>query len=156
MSWTVSDFTYAGKIWTSPVIVKKNKLTNFTAIVSEAVRGLFLPPDKLRPQKNLTMFTNRRKVYTALIEINYTVFIKCCSCHFMYVKWKDMGQWQFCLKILFLSICSRSLLMLLTYSSEICLYHLQERFVFFMHFSCTTRLDRQKHFQWLISSRFFS
>ncbi len=40
-------------------LLLKNKLTNF----SEAVRGLFLPPAKLRPQNNVTMFTNRKMVY---------------------------------------------------------------------------------------------
>ncbi len=44
------------------LLLKKNKLTNFTARVSEAVRGLFLPPVKLHPQKNVTMFTNRKRV----------------------------------------------------------------------------------------------
>ncbi len=51
--------TYSGKIGISQVIVKKNKLTDFIASVSEAVSGIFLPPPKLRPQKNITMFTNR-------------------------------------------------------------------------------------------------
>ncbi len=37
----MSDLTYAGKIGISPVIVKKNKLTDFIASVSEAVRGSF-------------------------------------------------------------------------------------------------------------------
>ncbi len=31
--------------------------------VSEAVSGIFLHPPKLRPQKNFTMFTNRKRVY---------------------------------------------------------------------------------------------
>ncbi len=30
------------------------------------VRGHFLPPAKLRPQKNVTMFTNRKRVYSIL------------------------------------------------------------------------------------------
>ncbi len=60
----MSDLSYAGKIVFSPVTIKKNKLTNFIASVSEAVRGIFLPPPKLRPQKNITMFTNRKRVYT--------------------------------------------------------------------------------------------
>ncbi len=59
----MSDLTYAGKIGICTVFVKKNKLTDFIASVSEAVRGLFLPPPKLRPQKNVTMFTNRKRVY---------------------------------------------------------------------------------------------
>jgi len=32
--------------------------------VSEAARGIFLPPPKLRPHKNVTMFTNCKRVYT--------------------------------------------------------------------------------------------
>ncbi len=44
-------------------LLLKYKLTDFIASVSEAVRGIFLPPPKLRPQKNLTMFTNRKRVY---------------------------------------------------------------------------------------------
>ncbi len=56
----MSGLTYEGKIVISPVIVKKNKLTDFIASVSEAVSGIFLPPAKLRPQKNVTMFTNRK------------------------------------------------------------------------------------------------
>ncbi len=60
----MSDLTYAGKIGIYPVIVKKNKLKNFIASISEAVRGLFLPPAKLRPKKIVTMFTNRKRVYT--------------------------------------------------------------------------------------------
>ncbi len=43
-------------------LLLKKKLTNFTVSVSEAVRGLFLHPAKLRPQKNVTMFTNRKRV----------------------------------------------------------------------------------------------
>ncbi len=56
-------------------LLLKNKLTNFTASVSEAVRGLFLPPVKLRPQKNLTMFTNRKSVYK-LTKYTITVHVK--------------------------------------------------------------------------------
>ncbi len=41
----------------------KNKLTDFIASASKAVSGIFLPPLKLRPQKNLTMFTNLKNVY---------------------------------------------------------------------------------------------
>ncbi len=44
-------------------LLLKNKLTDFIASVSEAVRGIFLPPPKLRPLKNVTMFTNRKRVY---------------------------------------------------------------------------------------------
>ncbi len=47
-------------------LLLKNKLTDIIASVSEAVRGLFLPPAKLRPQKNLTMFTNRKRVYKSV------------------------------------------------------------------------------------------
>ncbi len=32
------------------------KRTNFTASVSEAFRGIFLPSPKLRPQKNITVY----------------------------------------------------------------------------------------------------
>ncbi len=48
-------------------LLLKNKLTDFIASVCEAVRRLFLPPAKLRPQKNVTMFTNRKRVYKQLI-----------------------------------------------------------------------------------------
>ncbi len=58
----MSDLTYAGLIEIYTVIVEKNKLTDFIASVSEAVRGLFLSPDKPRPQKHVTMFTNRKRV----------------------------------------------------------------------------------------------
>ncbi len=38
---------YVDKIGFSPLIKKKNKLTNFIASISEAVSGLLLPPPKL-------------------------------------------------------------------------------------------------------------
>ncbi len=45
-----------------PYISRLNR--NFSSYsVSEAVRGIFLPPPKLRPQKIFTMFTNRKGVY---------------------------------------------------------------------------------------------
>ncbi len=64
----MSDLTYAGLIGIYTVIVEKNKLTDFIASVSEAVRGLFLSPDKPRPQKHVTMFTNRKMVNKPLIS----------------------------------------------------------------------------------------
>ncbi len=45
-------------------LLLKNKLTEFIASISEEVRGPFLPPAMLRPQKNVTMFNNRKRVYT--------------------------------------------------------------------------------------------
>ncbi len=37
-------------------LLLKNKLTDFIASVSEAVSGIFLPPPKLRPQKNNNVY----------------------------------------------------------------------------------------------------
>ncbi len=54
-------------------LLLKNKITYFIASVSEAVRGLFLPPAKLHPQKNITMFTNRKRVYKK--HRNYSIFV---------------------------------------------------------------------------------
>ncbi len=56
-------------------LLLKNKLTDFIASVSEAVRGIFLPPPKLRPQKNVTMFTNRKRVYRFCIGISQVVHL---------------------------------------------------------------------------------
>ncbi len=50
-------------------LLLKNKLTNFTASVNEVFRGLFMPPPKLRPQKNVTMFTNRKGVYRMVVRM---------------------------------------------------------------------------------------
>ncbi len=47
------------------LLLRKNNLTNFIASVSEAVKGIFLPPPKLRPKKNITMFTNRKGFFLA-------------------------------------------------------------------------------------------
>ncbi len=55
-------------------LLLKNKLTNFIASVSEAVSGIFLPPTKLRPQKNVTMFTNMKWVYISQYYC-FTVFL---------------------------------------------------------------------------------
>ncbi len=57
-------------------LLLKNKLTDFIASVSEAVRGLFLPPAKLRPQKKLTMFTNRKRVCKYVLSICKS-FLQC-------------------------------------------------------------------------------
>ncbi len=73
-SWLVRDTEFVSTIHVRSeslnrrewLLLKKNKLTNFTASVSEVVRGHFLPPAKLRPQKNVTMFTNRKRVYSIL------------------------------------------------------------------------------------------
>ncbi len=60
------------------LLLKKNKLTDFIASVSEAVRGLFLSPDKPRPQKHVTMFTNRKRVnkppISKVVEIDSLYF----------------------------------------------------------------------------------
>ncbi len=63
------------------ILLKKNKQTNFTASISEVVRGLFLPPAKLRPQKNFWTFANRKRVYRC-ISNNLNIMKKVnISCH---------------------------------------------------------------------------
>ncbi len=54
-------------------LLLKNILTDFIASVSEAVSGIFLPPAKLRTQKNITMFTNRKRVYNS-VQIFFPLF----------------------------------------------------------------------------------
>lgn len=70
-------------------LLLKNKLTDFIASVSEAVRGIFLLPAKLRPQKNVTMFTNRKRVYTTSCELSLKKrtlnFMQRRSLNFIYV-----------------------------------------------------------------------
>ncbi len=56
-------------------LLLKNKLTNFTASANEAVRGLFMPPPKLRPQKNVTMFTNRKGVYGMVVRMRKLILM---------------------------------------------------------------------------------
>ncbi len=74
--------TLTYEIGISPIIVKKNKLTNFTASISEVVRGLFLPPTKLRPQKHVTMFTNRKRVYITRARVQMLIleYLHDCKC----------------------------------------------------------------------------
>ncbi len=72
------DLTYAGKIKKYPVIVKKNKPTDFITSVSEAVRGLFLPPPKLHPQKNVTLLTDKGYIDSfTVFKGSYLIVNKC-------------------------------------------------------------------------------
>ncbi len=75
-----------------PVIVKKIKLTNFIDNVSEAVSGIFLPPTKLRPQKKITMFTNRKRVYS-LSQIAKSPMLVKNRLVKIFFFWSDMSSW---------------------------------------------------------------
>ncbi len=50
-------------------LLLKNRLTEFMASISEAVRGIGLPPNKL------IMFTNRKRVYSAKSPYIHTLVV---------------------------------------------------------------------------------
>jgi len=63
MKWIGRNFLHACHVSVCQWEEATHYFGNFIAIISEVVRGIFLSTPKLHPRKNITMFTNRKRVY---------------------------------------------------------------------------------------------